>query len=416
MTPVVRNDYPPQSKGTFSVATAQVEVWVKVHQGSINGISATNGQSAADAALGRMMLYIRRAAAAEAINAFMATVGGRFAPGESRAPPARINPNEELAAAAEDCQIVVRELGLTPALLFERATLSEMTGRADEALEDLGQLLNDYPGFLQAAIADARLALAAGNPGRAIRSLAVVEGELSHTREGAMALADALRATGMHHAASRYDLIALLSLGHNDSRGNDCAPEDLAGNIATDVRMPPLAICIGKHDSGEPLCNERGVYYLAISRFGLLSAFFPEGSTFKTGASTARRSRSIARTKSLFGTTMDAPSWVSFATLRLVQWIPKAIRQPAKAFLLHLASKPKIRRLARKYVDNNLVLVQLPDHARFSPIVQSRLRSGIARIFGTDSNFDDRKLPAAADEIHLRLLRESSAYKQTSPQ
>jgi hypothetical protein len=398
------------------VATAQVEVWVKVHQGSIDGISATIGQSVADASLGRMMLHIRRAAAAEAINAFMASVGARFAPGERCAPPAPIDPNEELAAAAADGKIVVRERGLTPALLFERATLAEMTGRPDDALRDLGQLLNIYPGFLQAAIADARLALTAGNPGRAIRSLTVVERELSHTREGAMVLADALRATGMHHAASRYDLIALLGLGHNDSRGNDCAPEDVAGNAVTDVRMPPLALCIGKYPSGEPLCNERGVYYLATSRFGLLSSVVPEGRIFKTGASTARRSRSTTRAKSLVGSTMGVPSRVGFATLRLAQWIPKTIRQPVKAFLLHLASKPKIRRLAREYINNNLNLVQLPDHARLSPIVQSRFQSGILRIFGTDSNFDDRKLPAAADEIHLRLLRESSAYEQTTPQ
>ena len=80
-------------------------------------------------------------------------------------------------------------------------------------MADLRRLLDSYPGFVAAAFAAARVALSDNDPVGAIESLAFVERELFQTREGAALLADALRAVGMHEAASRYDLAALTNAG-----------------------------------------------------------------------------------------------------------------------------------------------------------------------------------------------------------
>ena len=80
-------------------------------------------------------------------------------------------------------------------------------------------------------------------------------------------LADALRAVGVPEAASRYDLAALIGLGHADSRGNDCAPVDMMGNPARDIRMPP-AFLLETLAVGRVLANDRGVYYAANSTIG----------------------------------------------------------------------------------------------------------------------------------------------------
>ena len=412
------------------MVTAQIEVWVGVHRGSIDNDSSTVGHSVADTALGRMMLHGRRAAVAEAVDEFISVVGSRFMP-HGRAQGAPIDFKTEMAAAVAAGEIVIRECGLVPALLFERATLAEMDGRRDDALADLQQLLDCYPGFLQAAIADARLALASGNPGRAIRSLAVVEVEITHTREGAMLLADALRAIGMHQAAARYDLAALLNTGRYDTRGNDCAPVDVTGNAATDNRMPPLAISAGKHQSGAALCNDRGVYYLMISGLSKsLSAFIPAGHSFYTGVSTAKLGSGRPKPKIRTAAKTLARSAVALLPIMVLvmwrqrRWIPQKIRIPMRTASVRLASALKVQKwvlpLLREFIKNQFALVQIPDHTRLSPTVQLRFQSGIARIFGMGSKSNDpqtvahSKLPAAGDEIFKRLMHECSIYKQSS--
>lgn len=256
------------------VTTAQVETWVAVHKGSIDdlsidvGLSNNIGALRADAAVATMMLHRRRAAVAEVISEFRAGVGTRHAALLDVRAPSDID--KELAAASSAGEIVASFFAAAPPLLFERALLAEMQGRNATALADLDQLLDSYPGFVAAAIAAARLAVAAGEPRRAIQSLAYIERELTLTREGSAVLADALRSIGLHQSASRYDLSALISSGHHDSHGNDCAPVDVAGNVTHDRRMPPLAFAAERRPDGRVLCNDRGNYYLARSMLGLL--------------------------------------------------------------------------------------------------------------------------------------------------
>lgn len=253
--------------------TAQVRVWAAVHKGLLDDISGVIDELFADAALARMMLRRRRAVLAEVIDEFFARAGAGFTPylaGLMREVPTDFA--GEMAAAKAAGKLAEATCGAAPPLLFERAMLAEMEGQLVDALADLDQLLDAYPGFVAAVFAAARLALAAEDPGRAIRSLAYVERELVQTREGAASLADALRAVGLYEAASRYDLAALVCAGQSDGRGNDCTPVDAAGNFATDDRMPP-AFYVETFPDGRILYNDRGVYYLASSVFsGVLSA------------------------------------------------------------------------------------------------------------------------------------------------
>ena len=148
------------------------------------------------------------------ISEFFARAGSGYAPYlEGRASVAPLDPAGERAIAARAGELVASFCGMPPPLQFERALLAEADGRFGDALADLKQVLAAYPGFVAGAIAAGRMALAAGDPAEAIRLLAVVEGEITHTRDGAALLADAARAIGLHESASRYDLAALIMSG-----------------------------------------------------------------------------------------------------------------------------------------------------------------------------------------------------------
>jgi hypothetical protein len=283
------------------VATAQVEAWVGARKGSIHEVVRGIDASLADAALGRMMLHRRRAVAASVISAFFARVGKGYSPYlGGRASAAPLDPEGERAIAAGACELVVGLCGAAPALAFERALLAEEQGRFDDARSDLKHVLAAYPGFVAAAIAAARLALASGDPAEAIRAIAPVEGEITHTRHGAALLADAARAIGLHGSASRYDLAALLCRGGYDSHGNDCAPVDLNGNIADDERMPQLLYLEGQVD-GTVICNAGGIYYRVNPFVGYLLSMVNRGSALSTMRSLGpsartRQRRAIAET------------------------------------------------------------------------------------------------------------------------
>ncbi len=341
----------------------------------------------------------------------------------------------EMAAAKAAGELAEAACGSAPPLLFERAMLAEMEGRPVEALADLDQLLDAYPGFVVAAFAAARLALAAGEPGRAIRSLAYVERELVQTREGSALLADALRAVGLYEAASRYDLAALVCAGQSDSRGNDCAPVDAAGNFATDDRMPP-AFFVETLSDGRILYNDRGVYYLASSAFsGVLSALFkgwrspsargrpePQSSRLASRPIVDLLAIAIAKLEPfLYKSSPDAtalralPSAIVHAWRRL-SWMRGTARRSLRSAGLRLATvvnatyarfpetirRLPIRFLRQRHLAANVgfngewSLFEIPERNRHSQIVQARVRSGIAAIFGVRSgslgaeNADDR--------------------------
>jgi hypothetical protein len=243
------------------VTAAQVEAWVGTRKGSIDVTARGIDAALADAALGRMMLHRRRSVTATVIDEFLARVGSRFAPyAEDRAPAASLDAENERAIAARAGELVVGLSGAQPALAFERALLAVEACRFEDARADLKRMLAVYPGFVPAAVAAARLALASGDRAEALRALAPVEGEITHTRTGAALLADAARAIGLYKSASHYDLAALLSLGEYDYRGNDCAPIDLTGKIADDERMP-LSLYLEAQDDGSVVCNVGGIYY-----------------------------------------------------------------------------------------------------------------------------------------------------------
>ena len=127
-----------------------------------------------------------------------------------------------------------------------------------------------------------------------IRLLAPVEGEITHTRDGAALLADAARAIGLHQSASRYDLAALICRGGYDSHGNDCAPIDLTGKIADDERMPQSLYLEGQSD-GSVICNAGGIYYRVNPFFGHLLLLLNRGRRLSTlrslGPSASHRQR-----------------------------------------------------------------------------------------------------------------------------
>jgi hypothetical protein len=249
------------TKAESIVTAAQVEAWVGTRKGSIDETARSIDATLADAALGRMMLHRRRAVTATVIGEFFARVGSRFAPyADNRAPAAPLDAANERAIAARAGELVAGLSGTQPALAFERALLAIGERRFEDARSDLKQVLAAYPGFVPAAVAAARLALKSGEPAEALRALAPVEGEITHTRGGATLLADAARAIGLHKAATRYDLAALVCLGEYDNRGNDCAPTDLAGEIADDERMPQSLYMEGQ-DDGSVVCNVGGIYY-----------------------------------------------------------------------------------------------------------------------------------------------------------
>jgi hypothetical protein len=364
-----------------------------VHRGALSDVSALINESLADAAIARMMLHRRRATIPKVINEFFGAAGNAFTSDlTDPAPQAAADFSSEIAAAKAAGLVAEGACGDAPPLLFERAMLADIEGRRGDALADLRRLLDSYPGFVAAAFAAARVALEDNDPMGAIESLAYVERELFQTREGAALLADALRAVGMHEAASRYDLAALTNAGQVDSRGNDCAPVDVVGNIACNCRMLP-AFYVETLPGGRILYNDRGVYYLSGSGIGgLLSAMF--NSTLHTAVRALRSSlganfmwAAFARFKPLLA--VQASRGVG----RLCAGADRALRRA----LPHLAAWG---------------LLQTPEHGRHSRLVQAQLRSGIASIFGfsiaaLDPTFDRSHTaqpakPKAALEESLR--------------
>lgn len=257
------------------MATAQIETWVATHRGSVEQISRTIDALSADSMLARMMLHRRRAVTAQVVDDFFAHAGQRFRPYlEGRMDHAPSDPAKELTAASAACKNASDKLDSLPLpFLFERALVAQAAGRPGDARTDLEQVLALYPGCFTAAFAAARIEFAAGDPGRAIRWLLPVERENARTRDGAGLLADAVRAIGLHEAASRYDLATLLNRGGYDSCGNDCAPVDVAGRVLNDIRMPQI-FYFETQTNGTVLCNARGVYYSVNPVFGRILAMF----------------------------------------------------------------------------------------------------------------------------------------------
>ena len=427
------------------MATVQVETWVATHNGSIDRVSDAVDTSLADAALARMMLHRRRAAVAKVISEFFAGVGKRFMPYLcGRAPQSPRDMQEELTAAASAGGIVASLCGAPPPLLFERALLAEMEGRDADALADLDQLLDTYPGFLAAATMAARLALAGRDPARAVRSLAYVERELTITREGSALLADALRAVGLHESASRYDLAALVCSGHHDSRGNDCAPVDVMGHVAHDQRMQPLGITAESRPDWHILCNDRGVYYLASSKLGalifeamggvrLISTTPPSR---PASASPGRHSATgVARIYMRFGgrplrnikrlltngllippaalTAINARLRGIFAAVGSWLW-RLARRLLAVLYARHRASAARILETLNRYVPPSLrywewSFVEIAERDRRSEVARARLQFGIAQIFRTPAGahaVPSAQVPSAAAAILSQLISE----------
>ena len=278
------------------MTTAQVEAWVSARKGSIYEATRDIGGSFADAALGRMMLHRRRAVAASILGGFFSRMGGGSAAYMSCAYTAvayvgddalgiLLDAGGERAIAVKAGDLVASTCGASPPLLYERALLAEADGRVEDALADMKQVVAAYPGFVAGAIPAGRMALSAGDAAETIRLLAPVEGEITHTRDGAALLADAARAIGLHELASRYDLAALTCRGGYDSHGNDCVPIDLIGKIADDDRMPQSLYLEGQVD-GSVICNAGGLYYNVRPFVGHLLAV-------------ANRGRRISRMRSL---------------------------------------------------------------------------------------------------------------------
>src|SRR5262249_26114649 len=155
-----------QLAGKFRVPTAQVAAWVAVHRGSLPNNTTAEGGSLADGAIARMMLHRRRAVGLQVVEEFFARAGRVFTPHlAGLAPQAVADFHGEIAAAKAAGLVAGGACGEAPPLQFERALLAEMDGSRDDALADLRRLLESYPGFVTAALATARLALADNDPG-----------------------------------------------------------------------------------------------------------------------------------------------------------------------------------------------------------------------------------------------------------
>ena len=149
-----------------------------------------------------------------------------------------------------------------------------------------------------------------------------------------------------------------------DSRGNDCAPVDVVGNIASNSRMLP-AFYVETLPGGRILYNDRGVYYLSGSGVGgLLSAMF--NSTLHT-AVRAPSAGQGARLGSSLRANFMWPALLAVQALRGVGRLRAGADRALRRALPHLAAWG---------------LLQTPEHGRHSRLVQAQLRSGIASIFG----------------------------------
>jgi hypothetical protein len=377
-----------QSKDVCRVLTAQVDAWAAVHRGELDETAREINTSLADAALAGMILHHRRAVAPQVVDEFFKSAGVRFAPylGGGLAPSTPLDFAGEMADAKAAAAIAEQACGSKVPLLFERALMAETEGRPQDAAADLDLLLETYPGFVTAALAAGRFALANGDPLRAIEVLTYVQRELVEMREGASLLADVLRAIGMPEAASRYDVAALVGYGYMDSRGNDFAPVDMAGDVVSHHRMLP-AFYVDHLPSGQALYNDRGVYYTTNSTISdlLFSIFRTNG----TRSARARRRRAPpskwwildklesfnlwlktdARKLGLAGRIASAAPLAIAEGWRQLAWLRSAIDRSLRRALPQLAAWG---------------LLEIPERDRHSPIVQARLRSGIAAIFAAE--------------------------------
>jgi hypothetical protein len=445
---------------------------VGTRKGSIHDAARGIDASLADAALGRMMLHRRRAVAASVISGFFAGVGSGYAPYlENRAPGGPLDPAGERAIAAKAAELVVGLCGALPALAFERALLAESDGRSGAALADLKQVLAAYPGFVAGAIAAGRMALTAGDPAEAIRLVAPVEGEITHTRDGAAVVADAARAIGLHESASRYDLAALICRGGYDSRGNDCAPIDLTGNFADDDRMP-VPMYLERQVDGSVISNARGIYYnvnpfvghllRVVNRGRRLSAMLllgPSAPILQKQALAETFEAETARLQLLFGGCFEntfvllrkyyESAWsglrrfgaiafrfaarIEVALVRFLYHLYRQLPRPVRASANESVQSIKV--LLRPLVRNGIVprLGPRGSWRLFSPIsasdararlAEARYQSGLASIFGLrplvngtwvtapSRNFLEERLPLVAKpppkDLALKMLEPGS--------
>jgi hypothetical protein len=441
------------------VATAQVEAWVSTLKGSIPEVARGIDVSLADAALGRMMVHRRRAVVASVIADFFAQIGSRYAPYlEGHASAAPLDAASERVIAAKAGELAASFCGAAPPLAFERALLAESCGQFGEALADLKKVLAVYPGFVAGAIAAARMALVVGDPEEAIRLLASVEGETTHTREGAALLAAAARAVGLHQSASWYDLEALVCRGGYDSHGNDCTPFDLSGKIADDLRMPQVLYLAGQVDSSV-ICNAGGIYYnvkpsvghllMVLNRARRLSTMRSLAPTaagqrrstlaeiFEAAAARLRLSMggrfpnasALLRTYSVLLRTYSVSAWTALWRIlaavfglaaridlalvvflyRLYRRLPLPVRARANEIAQALTAwlRPLIRDVIAPHFGPRgswRLFSRIHDSYGFGRLAEARYQSGLARIFGLGPYANrSETMPLAGDFLLERL-------------
>lgn len=405
------------------MTTAQVAAWLGTHRGSLDALEPLLDSSLTDAALARAMVHRRRAIMAQAINEFRAAIGPTFDPYlDGRASQAPVDAARELRAAQALIGIASGP-GREPSVpvLFERAMVAEMEGRFAEARTALDQLLELCPGFMTAAFAAASLALAAGKPKRAIRWLAPIEAELAHTREGTGLLATALRALGLGAIASRYECTMLTCRGDHDSRGNDCAPVDVRGEIAIDDGMPP-PFRLETQQDGRALWNDRGNYYLLHPSFITL----PLSRLLERQRQLADAGKSLTMRRGPVGAVVDllvkrADPYFALAVLsrwdRIVEpWhrfrhsARRATKRAARKFIYRPYKRlPEPMRASVPMVVRRLVLdranrvstqsIEVVSSAPHSSTQLLRLRTGLESIF-----LDSRRAPADETITPLEML------------
>ena len=130
------------------MATAQVNVWLAAQRGSLDDVLHAVDELLGDTALARMMLHRRRAIVATVVGEFLSRAGSSFLPyveGRALQAPGDVASEVEIAKAAGEAAANIS--GAAPPLLFERALLAEAEGRRVEALSDLDELLEAYPGI-----------------------------------------------------------------------------------------------------------------------------------------------------------------------------------------------------------------------------------------------------------------------------
>src|SRR5947208_550046 len=111
------------------MATAQLKTWIAAHRGDIDELSEDLDRSLADIAVGRTMLYRRRAAVAKVVDEFFTALGSGFGPYlDGRAPQAPFDVAAEIAKAEEAAALLSERREAIVPLLFERAIVARATG------------------------------------------------------------------------------------------------------------------------------------------------------------------------------------------------------------------------------------------------------------------------------------------------